>query len=403
MTTRKKSNRREKRTGPAKGARADGFMSSPIRIVILCVAVLMISVSGGILIGKIFGPNGAPDHSATETASAGHAGEPPAALDSRTRDPRPVAKDTNRSVSALETPPPPYGRVLPTDLTASASPPPLPYEEALPGQVTAPQRDAGEEEFGTSSRALPDASPEFTGSPAWKRYAALSPDPDGRPMIAIVIDDVGLNMQRVRDLNALPALLTLSFLPYAPGLQEKVDIARSEGNEVMLHLPMEPTNGSVNPGPDALLTSLDEGELLRRTRDNLDRFTGYVGVNNHMGSRFTADEQKMALVMDEMAKRGLLFLDSKTTSASAGYRLSVERGMPSAKRDYFIDHVIDEPTILAQLAKVEASALRHGVVIAIGHPHPETISALRKWIPEARRKGFQFVPVSAVTALTFKG
>jgi len=65
--------------------------------------------------------------------------------------------------------------------------------------------------------------------------------------------------------------------------------------------------------------------------------------------------------------------------------------------------VIDEPTILAQLAKVEASALRHGVVIAIGHPHPETISALRKWIPEARRKGFQFVPVSAVTALTFKG
>ena len=166
---------------------------------------------------------------------------------------------------------------------------------------------------------------------------------------------------------------------------------------------MEPTDEHVDPGPDALLTTLSEEELRARTIRNLDRFEGYVGVNNHMGSRFTADGEAMAVVMDIMAERGLLFLDSKTSSASQGYRLAAERGMPSVKRDIFIDHVIDEAAILEQLAKVEATAERAGVVIAIGHPHPATIRALHKWLPEAKKKGFLFVPVSAVTALTFKG
>ena len=171
----------------------------------------------------------------------------------------------------------------------------------------------------------------------------------------------------------------------------------------MLHLPMEPTSSEADPGPDALLTGLGLEELRERTIRNLDSFSGYVGVNNHMGSRFTADSEAMAVVMDIMAERGLLFLDSKTTSASAGFRLAVERGMPSVKRDIFIDHVIEDEAILKQLAKVEVIAERAGVAIAIGHPHPETIRVLKKWLPEAKKKGFLFVPVSAVTALTFKG
>jgi hypothetical protein len=239
--------------------------------------------------------------------------------------------------------------------------------------------------------------------PAWKKYAALSPPIDGRPLIAIVIDDVGLSHRRVEELNKLPALMTFAFLPYAPSLQGKVELVRQKGHEVMLHMPMEPTGGHIDPGPNALLTGLSVEELKARTIHNLDSFEGYVGVNNHMGSRFTADGEAMAVVMDIMAERGLLFLDSKTSSASQGYRLAAERGMPSVKRDIFIDHVIDEAAILKQLAKVEATAERTGVVIAIGHPHPATIRVLHKWLPEAKKKGFLFVPISAVTALTFKG
>lgn len=402
MTSRHKGSRRKKRNTPAKRLRADGLFASPIRIVILCLAVLLISVSSGILIGRMFGPEGRDARLAAE--GEGMSG----ATRSGTTNGRPgTPLSSAHALAAKETEParaaaaPPPARIPPHVAAQTVDLPALPFEERLP-DTDANERTVHEEML-QRLRAQSAGMELSTESPAWKRYAALSPEPDGRPMIAIVIDDVGLNMQRVKDLNSLPALLTLSFLPYAPGLQEKVNLSRAAGNEVMLHLPMEPSNERVNPGPDALLTSLDDAELLRRIRSNLDRFTGYVGVNNHMGSRFTADERKMSLVMDEMAGRGLLFLDSKTTPRSVGYRLAVERGMPSAKRDYFIDHVIDEKTILAQLAKVEEGALRHGVAIAIGHPHPETISALRKWLPDAKRKGFLFVPVSAVTALTFKG
>lgn len=346
----------------------DRLTASPVRVAVLCVAVLMISASGGILIGKIFDP-----FKKTEEMHAVNA----LAVPSVTVEP------IERGEILVPESPYAYNN-YPVTISEPVS------AEPEPAPATAP-----------AYHAIPEKPVEAV--PAWKRYAALTPPLEGRPLIAIVIDDVGLSHRRVEELNDLPALLTLAFLPYAPALQGKVELVRQNGNEVMLHLPMEPTNHHTDPGPNALLTSLSTEEIKARTIRNLDSFEGYVGVNNHMGSRFTADGAAMAIVMDIMAERGLLFLDSKTTSASTGYRLAVERGMPSAKRDIFIDHVIDETAILNQLAKVEATAERTGVVIAIGHPHPATIRALRKWLPEAKKKGFLFVPISAVTALTFKG
>ncbi len=340
--------------------------ASPVRVVILCVAVLVISASGGILIGKIFEPfESAPEIQAVSALAA------------------PMTTPTVEPITRRET-------LMPES--------PFTYNEY---PVETPER----------AKIVPETLPVYEAAPdepsvempAWKRYAALSPPLEGRPLIAIVIDDVGLSHRRVEELIDLPALLTLAFLPYAPALQGKVELVRQSGNEVMLHLPMEPTDHHVDPGPNALLTSLSKEDLRARTIRNLDSFEGYVGVNNHMGSRFTADGEAMAVVMDIMAERGLLFLDSKTTSASTGYRLAIERGMPSVKRDIFFVHVIEEAAILKQLAEVEATAERAGVVIAIGHPHPATIRVLQKWLPEAKKKGFLFVPVSAVPALTFKG
>ncbi|MBL4666069.1 MAG: divergent polysaccharide deacetylase family protein, partial [Sneathiella sp.] len=234
----------------------------------------------------------------------------------------------------------------------------------------------------------------------WKKFSIPFPVMSGKPLIAMVIDDVGLNSKRVQALIALPPPLTLSFLPYAKRLDEFSKKTRNQGHEVMLHMPMEPLRASADPGPDALLKALSLDEIRSRTLKNLSQFSGYVGVNNHMGSKFTAYEDGMAVVMDILASEGLLFLDSRTTAKSKGYRLARERGMPTGNRDVFIDNEISLTAINSQLATVEKYARKNGIVIAIGHPYPETIEALSKWIPQAKAKGFQFVPIT--TALTHK-
>ncbi len=136
--------------------------------------------------------------------------------------------------------------------------------------------------------------------PAWERYAVAAPQRNGRPWVAIVVDDMGLDRSRSARVIALPGPLTLAFLPYARDLERQTAAARAAGHELLLHLPMEP-EGSENPGPDALRTDQDDQEILRRTVADLERFGSYVGVNNHMGSRFTRDARAMRPVMAELA------------------------------------------------------------------------------------------------------
>ncbi|TWA89923.1 hypothetical protein FBY14_105227 [Azospirillum brasilense] len=233
------------------------------------------------------------------------------------------------------------------------------------------------------------------GSPLWKKNALPFRAPPGKPAIAIVIDDMGVDRKRSNRTVSLPAPLTLAWLPYAHELPAQARAARAAGHELMLHLPMEPS-GSADPGPQALRVSLDKGEILRRTKAALDSFDGYVGVNNHMGSRFTADSAAMAPVLGEIARRGLLWLDSRTTAKSAGLTLARELQMPFAGRDIFLDNEMTVPAVRSQLAKTEQVARSQGYAIAIGHPHDATIDALASWMPEVQKRGFVLVPVSAV-------
>ncbi len=232
--------------------------------------------------------------------------------------------------------------------------------------------------------------------PSWQKHAVTSVVPDGRPMIAIVIDDAGLNEARIDALLTLPEIMTVSFLPYARNLQPKVDRIRKAGHEIMLHLPMEPFGKSENPGPNALFRSYDKDELIRLTHLNLNKFTDYVGINNHMGSGFTSDRAAMDIVLDVLKENGLLFVDSKTAGSSVGYEMAIDKNMPSAARDIFLDDTIDEKVIAQQLAKTEAFARQNGSAIAIGHPHRATVAQLLKWMPEAVKRGFQFVPISVI-------
>jgi polysaccharide deacetylase 2 family uncharacterized protein YibQ len=262
--------------------------------------------------------------------------------------------------------------------------------------VLVPSPEAAEEE-----KAIIPAPPPGNRRPAWKRYAALSPlegvaGGRTRPMIAIVIDDMGLSPRRTKDALTLAAPVTFSFLPYGDHLEAYAAQARRSGHEVLVHMPMESLNDWANPGPNALLTWLDDAELRRRLRWNLGRLSGFVGINNHMGSRFSTDAHGMAMVMEAMAARGLLYLDSRTVTGSLGGEMARARGVPTVERDVFLDNQRTAQAIRAQLARLEDKARQNGLAVAIGHPHQVTIMVLRDWLATIARRGFVIVPITAI-------
>ena len=229
----------------------------------------------------------------------------------------------------------------------------------------------------------------------WRRNALPFADLNSRPLVAIVIDDVGIDRPRSKRAWELPGPLTMSFLPYAKDLAEQARIARGRGHELMLHLPMEPS-GRNDPGPNALLVSLSDGELRQRTQTALDSFEGYAGVNNHMGSRFTAFRPGMETVLRQFRSRGLMFLDSRTTPQSVGDQVAQEIGLPGIVRHVFLDDDESLDSVRRKLAETEAVARRQGFVVAIGHPHEATLQALAEWLPGLPGKGLALAPATAV-------
>ena len=235
-----------------------------------------------------------------------------------------------------------------------------------------------------------------TPAPAWLRNAVAIADTGNRPLIAVVIDDAGLNRVGTARLNSLPSPLTISFLSYAGDLDRQTANARAAGHEIFLHVPMAPQSNTEDPGPHALLPESPASEIRDRLGWALSRFAGFVGVNNHMGSRFTRDEVAMTTVLQELKNRGLAFLDSRTTDASVGGRVAEQIGMAFAVRDVFLDHEINAAEIRKQLGRLEEIALRRGSAIAIGHPHKTTLDVLEAWLPTLAERGLVLVPVSAI-------
>jgi polysaccharide deacetylase 2 family uncharacterized protein YibQ len=227
-------------------------------------------------------------------------------------------------------------------------------------------------------------------------YAVASTVPKSVPVIAVVIDDMGLDRVNGQHMVDLPAPLTLSFLTYADNLATWVTKAREAGHEVMAHVPMEPLDRRENPGPKALTVSLSQDEVDKRMASLLDNWSGYVGINNHMGSKFTADKERMAVVIEALKARGLLWLDSKTTGSSVGADLARAAGVPSVERDVFLDNVQSEANVRKELAAAEEIARRRGTAIAIGHPHKVTVAVLKQWLATLPEKGIAVVPLTEV-------
>lgn len=246
-----------------------------------------------------------------------------------------------------------------------------------------------------ADRILPPQAPEHR-THTWLRNAVAA-SLDERPAIALVIDDLGFNRRAVAALNRLPGPLTLAFLPYATKLDEQTRAARAAGHELLVHVPMEP-RGEEWPGPNALTSELAPAELVTRLRGQLRSFRGFVGINNHMGSLLTTDPERMAIVMAELRRLGLLFLDSRTTPQSVAAREAERMGVPHAQRDVFIDHDVDRATVLRALQRAERIARSHGHAVVIGHPHDVTLEALRTWLPTLEARGVALVPISAIVA-----
>ncbi len=271
---------------------------------------------------------------------------------------------------------------------------PIPHIKptAKPGAV-----EDGDQQAGLPPRLLsPPEAREAKSLPPWQRNAVQVKTSPDMPMISIVIDDLGMNRAGTARAIAFKGPLTLAFLPYAGDIKRQISAARQAGHELLVHVSMQPVSQIENPGPNVLTADLGNIELLRRLRWALDRFDGYVGINNHMGSRFTSFEAGMEVVMGELRARGLLFLDSRTTIGSLGVSMARRLGVPHARRHIFLDSILDSENVAARLAEVEAAASQVGYVVAIGHPHNVTLDALAEWLPEVTKRGFQLVPISAI-------
>lgn len=224
-------------------------------------------------------------------------------------------------------------------------------------------------------------------------------DPVGR--IALVFDDMGLNARLTARAIALPAPVTLAFLPYAPNLAAQLRRARSAGHQVIVHLPMQPISRYADPGPDALRVDMAPAHLRRLLVRTLDRFDGAVGVSNHMGSLFTADRTGMTVVLGVLRERGLFFFDSRTHHLSVVPEVARAVGLPFAVRDVFLDHDRSEAGIRAALAHLEALAQSEGLASGIAHPYPQTLRLLEPWLARMGSAGLALVPLSvAVRAQT---
>jgi polysaccharide deacetylase 2 family uncharacterized protein YibQ len=189
--------------------------------------------------------------------------------------------------------------------------------------------------------------------------------------------------------------LSFALMPQAPYQTQIAAEARRHGNDVLLHLPMEPHDyPQVNPGKDALMSQMKPHELSAHLQAALRMLPTAIGVNNHMGSRLTEDEQAMHIVMRDLKQHDLFFLDSRTSSASQAYRIAREVGLKAAQRNVFLDHDTRPEQIAQQLHRLAALAQTRGYAIGIGHPYPVTLNALKQALPTLRQAGITLVPVS---------
>lgn len=214
--------------------------------------------------------------------------------------------------------------------------------------------------------------------------------------LAIILDDLGYDRAAADALLALPFPLTVAVIPHLPLSTEVAEEAFRRGDQVLLHLPMQSELNSGKPEEIELHVGMTTAQVSEAVEGMLDSVPHAVGVNNHQGSRATADVALMQALMPALRQRGLFFIDSRTTAATVAYDTAERDGVRAASRKVFLDDTSTHDAILAQLDLAARDAQRDGSAIAIGHPHPATIAALREGIPRLESRGVHLVFASEV-------
>lgn len=213
--------------------------------------------------------------------------------------------------------------------------------------------------------------------------------------IAIVIDDLGQDLRSAQEVLALPGKVTVAIMPGLPQSKKVAELAKQDKHDVLLHLPMEYRGKNGKPAPGMLRSTMTPMDLLNVISEDVDSVPGAIGVNNHEGSSLTENREAMKFLMAELKARDLVFLDSLTSAKSVAYATAKEFGMKAAKRDVFLDNESENAEyIRKQLNELTRIAKEKGHAIGIGHPHPATLSELRKWLADAEKQGIAIVPVS---------
>lgn len=237
------------------------------------------------------------------------------------------------------------------------------------------------------------------GRKAWQVYARPLPAGLGAgPRIALVVSGLGISdSATAHAIKTLPPEVTLSFAPYGGNLQRWITKARAAGHEVLLELPMEPFGFPQNdPGPYTLLTSLSPADNVGRLEWLLSRFTGYVGVMNYQGARFTSEPGSLGPVLSAIKSRGLMYVDNGASNRSLAPKLANDTALPSALATRNIDPV-QSPEIIANSFKaLETAAKDDGSAVGVASGFPVTVDALSDWAATLKDKGVTLVPVSAM-------
>jgi len=210
--------------------------------------------------------------------------------------------------------------------------------------------------------------------------------------IAIIIDDIGYRKSDIQALY-LPGNISYAILPHTPYGKRLALQANANKNDVILHIPMEAKNGK-KLGPGALTSNMNETSIRNSLSNAFAEIPFALGINNHMGSKLTELYQPMAWTMKFLRERNLMFIDSMTSGASQAEQVALDFGVPSLHRHIFLDNKLEHNYIRQQFKQLIRDAKRYQTVVAIAHPHPETVTALRKLLPLLAENNVELVPIS---------
>lgn len=248
------------------------------------------------------------------------------------------------------------------------------------------------------SNHKPQSTQKQIGSIAWKEYAQPFIGRKDLPQITIIITDIGLSLNNSNEaINTLPGQVGLALSPYARNIQSWMDKVRKTNHEGFLMIPTEPLNYPNNdPGPHTLMTNDGPINNLAKLDWLLSQVTGYVGVINHMGSKFTTSEEALTPILTELQNRNLMFVDSRSTRFSVASQIAQNLGMPSAKNNRYIDNVLTSVEIQKHLGELEKTAVRLGTALGLARAIPLSINEISEWAGTLANKGIELVPVTAI-------